>query len=387
MAQQAIELGACLAVIDDAAYQIEGKTHLVSDSLVALQDLATEYRKTLDIPVIGLTGSNGKTTTKELIFSVLSQQFHCFATSGNLNNHIGVPLSILSIQATHEIAVIEMGANKQGDIRELVTIAQPSHGLITNIGKAHLEGFGGIEGVVKGKGELFDFMKATEGIIFLPKESNIVHEMSAKRGINKCIVANEALATELIEAKPIISFRCPNGTVVESHLPGIYNFENIQMALAIGKYFGLSDEKCLEGIRSYVPNNHRSQFIKIGSNQVLMDAYNANPSSMSAAISHFADTENTPKIIILGDMFELGEASVEEHASLGQLIASYPFEKVLLVGQHMQHALVHLPKALFFPDKFGLHTWLQDHPIQHSFLLIKGSRGIQLESVLPFLNH
>jgi len=322
-----------------------------------------------------------------LIFSVLSQQFHCFATSGNLNNHIGVPLSILSIQATHEIAVIEMGANKQGDIRELVTIAQPSHGLITNIGKAHLEGFGGIEGVVKGKGELFDFMKATEGIIFLPKESNIVHEMSAKRGINKCIVANEALATELIEAKPIISFRCPNGTVVESHLPGIYNFENIQMALAIGKYFGLSDEKCLEGIRSYVPNNHRSQFIKIGSNQVLMDAYNANPSSMSAAISHFADTENTPKIIILGDMFELGEASVEEHASLGQLIASYPFEKVLLVGQHMQHALVHLPKALFFPDKFGLHTWLQDHPIQHSFLLIKGSRGIQLESVLPFLNH
>jgi len=387
MAHQAIELGACLAVIDDAAYQIEGKTHLVPDSLVALQDLATEYRKTLDIPVIGLTGSNGKTTTKELIFSVLSQQFHCFATSGNLNNHIGVPLSILSIQATHEIAVIEMGANKQGDIRELVTIAQPSHGLITNIGKAHLEGFGGIEGVVKGKGELFDFMKATEGIIFLPKESNIVHEMSAKRGINKCIVANEALATELIEAKPIISFRCPNGTVVESHLPGIYNFENIQMALAIGKYFGLSDEKCLEGIRSYVPNNHRSQFIKIGSNQVLMDAYNANPSSMSAAISHFADTENTPKIIILGDMFELGEASVEEHASLGQLIASYPFEKVLLVGQHMQHALVHLPKALFFPDKFGLHTWLQDHPIQHSFLLIKGSRGIQLESVLPFLNH
>jgi UDP-N-acetylmuramoyl-tripeptide--D-alanyl-D-alanine ligase len=387
MAQQAIELGACLAVIDDAAYQIEGKTHLVPDSLVALQDLAKEYRKTLDIPVIGLTGSNGKTTTKELIFSVLSQQFHCFATSGNLNNHIGVPLSILSIQATHEIAVIEMGANKQGDIRELVTIAQPSHGLITNIGKAHLEGFGGIEGVVKGKGELFDFMKATEGIIFLPKESNIVHEMSAKRVINKCIVANEALATELIEAKPIISFRCPNGTVVESHLPGIYNFENIQMALAIGKYFGLSDEKCLEGIRSYVPNNHRSQFIKIGSNQVLMDAYNANPSSMSAAISHFADTENTPKIIILGDMFELGEASVEEHASLGQLIASYPFEKVLLVGQHMQHALVHLPKALFFPDKFGLHTWLQDHPIQHSFLLIKGSRGIQLESVLPFLNH
>jgi UDP-N-acetylmuramoyl-tripeptide--D-alanyl-D-alanine ligase len=387
LAQQAIEQGASLAVIDDPAFAIEGKTYLVPDCLQALQDLATDYRKTLRIPVIGLTGSNGKTTTKELIFSVLSQQFHCFATSGNLNNHIGVPLSILAIQASHEIAVIEMGANKQGDIRELVNIAQPSHGLITNIGKAHLEGFGGIEGVIKGKGELFDYMKAAEGIIFLPKDTNIVHEMASTREISKCIVANEAFPTELIEAKPIISFRSLNGTVVESHLPGIYNFENIQMALAIGKYFGLSDEKCMEGIRSYVPNNHRSQFIKIGSNQVLMDAYNANPSSMSAAISHFAETENQPKILVLGDMFELGDASAEEHAAIGQLIASYRFEKVLLVGQHMQHALVHLPNALFFPDKFGLHTWLQDHPIQDSFLLIKGSRGIQLESVLPFLKH
>lgn len=386
MAQQAIDLGASLAVIDDPAYQIDGKTHLVSNSLLALQNLATEYRNTLNIPVIGLTGSNGKTTTKELIFSVLSQQFHCFATSGNLNNHIGVPLSILSIKPEHEIAVIEMGANKQGDIRELVNIAQPSHGLITNIGKAHLEGFGGIEGVIQGKGELFDFMKALDRPVFLPASHNIVHEMATKRGITEVIVANQALPTELIEAKPIISFRCANGSVVKSHLPGIYNFENIQMALAIGKYFGLSDEKCLEGIRSYVPTNHRSQFIKIGSNQVLMDAYNANPSSMSAAISHFAETENSPKIIILGDMFELGDVSAEEHAALGQLIASYAFEKVLLVGQHMQHALVHLPKALFFPDKFGLHTWLQDHPIQNSFLLVKGSRGIQLESVLPFLN-
>jgi UDP-N-acetylmuramoyl-tripeptide--D-alanyl-D-alanine ligase len=387
MAQQAINLGASLAVIDDPAYQIEGKTHLVDDSLHSLQALATEYRKTLNIPVIGLTGSNGKTTTKELIFSVLSQQFNCFATSGNLNNHIGVPLSILSIKPEHEIAVIEMGANKQGDIEELVNIAQPSHGLITNIGKAHLEGFGGIEGVIKGKGELFDFMKISEGVIFLPKEPNIVHEMAEKRGIKNFLAVNEALPTELIEANPIISFRCENGAVVKSHLPGIYNFENIQMALAIGKYFGLSDEKCLEGIRSYVPNNHRSQFIKIGSNQVLMDAYNANPSSMSAAISHFAETKNTPKIIILGDMFELGDVSAKEHEAIGELIASYTFENVLLVGQHMQHALVHLPKALFFPDKFGLHTWLQDHPIQHSFLLIKGSRGIQLESILPFLNH
>ncbi len=385
LAEEALAKGASCAVIDDPAYETGANTLLVSDGLKALQDLATAYRNTLTIPIIGLTGSNGKTTTKELIFSVLSQQFHCFATSGNLNNHIGVPLSILSILPAHEIAVIEMGANKQGDIKELVDIAQPTHSLITNIGKAHLEGFGGEIGVIKGKGELFDFVSEHGGIVFLPKEKNIVHQMSEKRQIKDTVLANSAMPTHLLEAKPYIRFTCADNTVVQSHLPGIYNFENIQMAIAVGKHFGLSDAQCKEGIATYQPTNHRSQYIKIGSNQVLMDAYNANPSSMQAAISHFAETDNNPKILILGDMFELGDLSAAEHEALGKLIASFSFEKVLLIGEHMQHALTHLPKAFYFPDKFGLHNWLQDNPIKSSYLLVKGSRGIQLESVLPFL--
>ena len=385
LAEEALAKGASCAVIDDPAFDMGSKTLLVEDGLRALQDLATAYRNTLTIPIIGLTGSNGKTTTKELIFSVLSQQFHCFATSGNLNNHIGVPLSILSILPAHEIAVIEMGANKQGDIKELVDIAQPTHSLITNIGKAHLEGFGGESGVIKGKGELFDYVSAHGGIVFLPKEKNIVHQMSAERQITEVVLANAAMPTNLIEAKPYIRFSCADETVVQSHLPGIYNFENIQMAIAVGKHFGLSDAQCKEGIATYQPTNHRSQYIKIGSNQVLMDAYNANPSSMQAAISHFAETENEPKILILGDMFELGDLSAAEHEALGKLIASFSFEKVLLIGEHMQQALTHLPKAFYFPDKFGLHNWLQDNPIKSSYLLVKGSRGIQLESVLPFL--
>jgi UDP-N-acetylmuramoyl-tripeptide--D-alanyl-D-alanine ligase len=385
LAKEALEKGASWAVIDDAAFDLGEKTLLVPDGLRALQDLATDYRKTLSIPMIGLTGSNGKTTTKELIFSVLSQKYNCFATSGNLNNHIGVPLSLLSIKATHEIAVIEMGANKQGDIKELVEITRPTHSLITNIGKAHLEGFGGELGVIKGKGELFDFVAAQGGLVFLPKDTNIVHQMSKDRRIKEVVLANAAMPTTLLEAKPYIRFSCANGSIVQSHLPGIYNFENIQMAIAVGKHFGLTDEQCQEGIASYQPTNHRSQFIKIGSNQVLMDAYNANPSSMEAAISHFADTENRPKVLILGDMFELGELSAQEHALLGKLIASFAFEKVLLIGEQIKEALIHLPHAYYFPDKFGLHNWLQDHPIKSSYLLIKGSRGIKLESVLPFL--
>jgi UDP-N-acetylmuramoyl-tripeptide--D-alanyl-D-alanine ligase len=385
LAKEALEKGASFAIIDDVDYDLGEKTLLVKDGLQALQDLARDYRKTLIIPVIGLTGSNGKTTTKELIFSVLSQKYHCFATSGNLNNHIGVPLSILSIKPTHEIAVIEMGANKIGDIKELVEIALPTHGLITNIGKAHLEGFGGIEGVKKGKGELFDYLSATDGIVFIPKDSNGVREVFLSRNFKHFIESNTAIPTELVEAKPTVVYRA-NNKQIKTHLPGIYNFENIQMALAVGHAFGLSDEQCHEGVSSYAPTNHRSQFLKIGTNQVLMDAYNANPSSMSAAIAHFNEVEQSPKIVILGDMFELGDSSKEEHEAIGKLLASCKIDSILLVGTHFQHALVHLPKAYYFPDKFGLHTWLQDHPIHNSFILVKGSRGIALESVLPFLS-
>ena len=385
LAKEALDKGAAYAIIDDVQYDTGEKTLLVDDALKALQDLATSFRKTLHIPIIGLTGSNGKTTTKELIYAVLSQKYTCFATTGNLNNHIGVPLSILSIKQRDEIAVIEMGANKQGDIKELVEIAQPTHGLITNIGKAHLEGFGGIEGVRKGKGELFDFLAAHSSTVFLPEIKNVVHEMHAERAFKMTILANHEMPIKLVSSTPTIIYQTNTGEKITTHLPGTYNYENIQMAIAIGKHFKVTDEACNQGIRNYLPSNHRSQFIKSGSNQVLMDAYNANPSSMTAAISHFAGTENEPKILILGDMYELGDESTSEHNALGELISNLQFEKILLVGDQMQHALTHLPKAFYFPDKFGLHNWLQDHPIKDSFILIKGSRGIQLESVLPFL--
>jgi len=384
LAKEALEKGASYVVIDDEAFDLGEKTLLVSDGLLALQTLARDYRKTLNIPVIGLTGSNGKTTTKELIFSVLSQKYHCFATAGNLNNHIGVPLSLLAIKPSHEIAVIEMGANKVGDIKELVDIALPTHGLITNIGKAHLEGFGGIEGIKKGKGELFDFIAENKGTVFIPYQSNGVREVFESRKFERVIETNQAIPTHLVEAKPTVVYES-KGKNIKTHLPGIYNFENIQMALTVGSFFGLNEEQCHEGVASYTPNNHRSQFLKIGSNQVLMDAYNANPSSMSAAIEHFNDTDHFPKILILGDMFELGDSSAEEHEEIGKLIAKCKFDKVLLVGNHFQNALIHLPNAFYFPDKFGLHTWLQDHKIENSFLLVKGSRGIQLETVLQFL--
>jgi UDP-N-acetylmuramoyl-tripeptide--D-alanyl-D-alanine ligase len=385
LAEEAIQKGAQFVVIDDVNFDIFPETLLVEDSLQALQDLARDYRNTLHIPIIGLTGSNGKTTTKELIFSVLSQKFHCYATVGNLNNHIGGPLSILAIRPEHEIAVIEMGANKQGDIQELVHIAQPTHGLITNIGKAHLEGFGGIEGVKKGKGELFEYLAKHNSTVFIPKNQNAIREIFEKYSFANIVEVNEGIPTVLVNAKPTVVYQTANGEKICSHLPGIYNFENIQMALAVGNHFGLSDAQCHEGIASYAPTNHRSQFLKIGSNQVLMDAYNANPSSMTAAIQHFNETDHHPKIVILGDMFELGESSQEEHKAIGQLLSTCQLDKILLVGTHFQHALVHLPNAYYFPDKFGLHNWLQDNPIKNSYILVKGSRGIQLESILAFL--
>jgi len=219
----------------------------------------------------------------------------------------------------------------------------------------------------------------------LPEIKNVVHEMYAERVFSKTILANQEMPIQLVASTPTIIYQTTSGEKITTQLPGVYNFENIQMAIAIGKYFNLTDEACNQGIANYLPSNHRSQFIKSGSNQVLMDAYNANPTSMHVAISHFAGTPKDPKVLILGDMFELGEESMQEHADLGKLISSFHFERVLLVGEQMQHALSHLPHAFYFPDKFGLHNWLQDNPIKNSFILIKGSRGIQLESVLPFL--
>ena len=393
-ARQALEKGAKYAIVDNPEIVITENILLVKDVLQVLQNLANFHAQQLNIPFIAITGSNGKTTTKELIDSVLSTKFKTYATLGNLNNHIGVPLTILAIDESIQMSIIEMGANKQGDIKELMEICEPTHGFITNIGKAHLEGFGGIEGVRKGKGELFDWLAEHNQTILVNVASSPTYEMAMEReGFNEIITYttddNRRFQTviTMLEDSPFVTFTDPEGGYYTSHLTGIYNFQNIAAAVRIGQYFGVETKVACQAAADYEPNNNRSQFVKKGSNSILMDAYNANPSSMSAAITYFNDLKSDKKMVILGDMFELGEDAVEEHEAIGKLLAECNFGKILLVGSLVESALKKLPlmKVLYFPDKFGLHTWLQDHPQTNTHILVKGSRGMGLESVLPFL--
>ena len=393
-AEQALEKGAKYAIVDNPEVVTNENILLVEDVLQALQNLANFHTQQLNIPFIAITGSNGKTTTKDLINSILSTKFKTYATIGNLNNHIGVPLTILAIDDSIQMAIIEMGANKQGDIEELMEICEPTHGFITNIGKAHLEGFGGLEGVRKGKGELFDWLAKNNQTIFVNVASSPTHQMAMERqGFNEIITYttddNRRFQTivTMLEDSPFVIFTDPEGGYYTSHLTGIYNFQNIAAAVRIGQYFGVDTKVACQAAADYEPNNNRSQFVKKGSNSILMDAYNANPSSMSAAITYFNDLKADKKMVILGDMFELGEDAVEEHEAIGKLLAECNFENILLVGSLMENALKELPimKALYFPDKFGLHTWLQDYPQTNTHTLVKGSRGMSLESILPFL--
>lgn len=388
LAQSALEKGAKYAVIDEVEFDINSQTILVDDSLIDLQKLANFHRKQFDIPVIGLTGSNGKTTTKELIYSVLQKKYITHATKGNLNNHIGVPLTLLSMPIETEVAIIEMGANFVGDIAGLVKICEPTHGLITNIGKAHLEGFGGIEGVKKGKGELYDWLEVHKGTVFVNCENKTLVEMANQRKFRKKVEYQKKGSfsnVEMLQEIPFVSFRNTKSKIVNTHLIGKYNFENIVNALAIGKYMAVPELDANCAIADFEPDNNRSQFIQKGTNLILMDAYNANPSSMAAAITNFNRMAGYKKMVILGDMFELGEEGPDEHKTLGELLKKCNFDCILLVGSLMQNALKHLPKALYFPDKFGLHVWLQDHKITDSQILIKGSRGMGLESCLAIL--
>jgi UDP-N-acetylmuramoyl-tripeptide--D-alanyl-D-alanine ligase len=388
LAEKAIEQGASFAIVDEAEFVTKPNIILVGNGLVTLQDLANYHRKQFDIPVIGLTGSNGKTTTKELIYSVLSKKYKTHATKGNLNNHIGVPLTLLAMPIDTEMAIIEMGANFVGDIRGLVHICEPTHGLITNIGKAHLEGFGGIDGVKKGKGELFDWLSMHNGTVFINCDNQILLEMVSMRTFKKTVkyqieddLYNLQMGTEI----PFVNYFSSQKQLIQTHLTGKYNFENIVNALAIGRFFGVKEAVANEAIANYQPDNNRSQFVQKGTNRVLMDAYNANPSSMVAAITNFNNLKAHNKMVILADMFELGEEGPKEHELLGELIKNCNFKTVLLAGNLMQNALIHLPQAYYFPDKFGLHVWLQEHPQTDAHILIKGSRGMALESCLAFI--
>jgi UDP-N-acetylmuramoyl-tripeptide--D-alanyl-D-alanine ligase len=388
-AVDALAQGARYAIVDDPAIAAQDqRCLLVADGLTALQDLARYHRRTLQIPVIGLTGSNGKTTTKELIAGVLSKKYKTYATLGNFNNHIGVPLTLLSIRGdgedSYEMAVVEMGANHQQEIALLCSIAQPTHGMITNIGKAHLEGFGGVEGVRKGKGELFDWLAASGGTVFINVHDATVVSMQHERTFKEVVTYLEH-GPVLTQETPVVTYRDAEGQEVKTHLPGRYNFENMAAALAIGQYFGVTSEEANRAVADYNPTNNRSQVVHKGSNTVWLDAYNANPSSMAAAVRQFMTVPAEKKAVILGDMYELGPESEAEHAALGELVATGKFDLVILAGKDMKFALNALPKAYYFPDKFSLHNWVMDYAFENTHILIKGSRGMGLETVLPFI--
>jgi len=386
-AQEALTKGAVCAVIDDAKYKTENCI-LVNNVLETLQNIARTYRRSLQIPVIAIAGSNGKTTTKELTAAVLSQKYKTFATKGNLNNHIGVPLTLLAIPEDTEIAVIELGANHLGETAFLCQIAEPNFGVVTNVGLDHLEGFGSIEGVAKANGELYEYLLQNNGKIFYNTQEDSLKKISVQITENQTITypsEDDFFHVKHINNDLFLSYISENQELVQTKLIGGYNFANVATALCIGKYFGVEARKANEAIATYQPSNNRSQLLQKGSNTIILDAYNANPSSMREAIENFAKLPHKKKIVILGQMNELGTYSKQEHQNLGKLLAKYNFEKIILYGDEMQAALEFVPKAYFFTDKFSLHNWLKDNNFSDYFVLIKGSRGTKMESILEFL--
>ena len=381
---EALSKGAKMAVIDDPSKQVAGKTILVNDTLLALQDLAKIHRTRLSIPIIGLTGSNGKTTTKELIASVLGTTYKVFATEGNLNNHIGVPLSILSINKGHEIAIIEMGANHQKEIQFLSEIAQPDYGLITNIGRAHLEGFGGIAGVTKGKKELYDYIESSDGTLFVNAADTKL--VKIKPNVKTLYYGGNAPITgSSIDADDFLRFELTikqEKIVVETQLVGDYNLSNALAAACIGAQFNLGIKDIQKGLENYVPSNHRSQLIKTSNNRVVLDAYNSNPSSVEVAIKNFSKREDEQKLVVLGDMLELGDESQSEHSKIIRLLEELHLDSIL-VGS--QFGLVEQQSFIRFEDAKQTLSYLQENPVKGKTILIKGSRGIQLETILPAL--
>jgi UDP-N-acetylmuramoyl-tripeptide--D-alanyl-D-alanine ligase len=382
-AKQAIESGAAYAIVDENIDEKNKKIILVEDVLTALQNLAKFHREQFNIPFIAITGSNGKTTTKELIHAALSSYFKTYTTEGNLNNHIGIPLTILKIKSDAQIAVIEMGANHQKEIEGYCVYAQPTHGIITNCGKAHLEGFGGVEGVRKGKGELFDFIRVHNGIAFAFDDYNYLHEMS--KGIKQTIwygTETGNIAGNIKTISPFLEVGFTKGVSlhsVQTQLVGAYNLPNILCAVCVAKYFNVPEEKIKTAIENYSPSNSRSQLVEKDSNKIILDAYNANPTSMKAAIENFAAIDSPQKILLLGGMMELGNESIAEHQNIINIIDQYQWKDVVLVGvdfdkiKHSYH---------YFNNAAEAKIWLDEQHFQNAYLLIKGSRSMAMEKIL-----
>ena len=385
-AKSAIDKGAMYAVVDEKKYSLDDEKFIfVNDSLKTLQELANFHRKKLSTKIIGITGSNGKTTSKELIHSVLETEFNTYCTKGNLNNHIGVPLSILEISHETEIAIIEMGANHLGEIKLLSSIAEPDYGYITNFGKAHLEGFGSEEGVIKGKSELFDFLKENSGYIFCnsddQKQKEILEDYDNKFTFGQ---KDADLIYTTITDEPNIVVDV-NGATIESTLFGNYNVQNIISAVTIGKYFGVKMQNIQEGISKYISENNRSQLIKKNGNRIRLDAYNANPTSMLLAIKSFDNINSKNKILILGDMYELGGDENKFHQEIVDYCENLKIDKVFLVGKIF--AKTNFSKKFFsYENYLKLSQSKEFKGVIDSNLLIKGSRGMQLEKILEFIN-
>jgi UDP-N-acetylmuramoyl-tripeptide--D-alanyl-D-alanine ligase len=382
-AKQAVNEGAIYAVIDEKEFEIPGKTILVDDVLEALQKLANYHRQQFTIPFLAITGSNGKTTTKELIHAVLSSSFITYTTEGNLNNQIGIPLTILKIKSDAEIAVIEMGANHQKEIASYCSFTLPTHGLISNCGKAHLEGFGGVEGVKNGKGELFDYLRSQNGTVFIMWDYDYLQDMS--KGISNIITYGTAEAdVEGLAAKsePFLEVTINKGVKISSiktKLVGGYNLPNVLAAVAVGKYFNVPDDKIKAAIENYIPSNSRSQLLEKGTNKIILDAYNANPSSMKLAIENFAGHTADNKVLMLGGMAELGDESLEEHKAIVEIIKQDKWKAVVLVGGDflkVQHPYTS------FTNATEAREWLHQQNFKNTYLLIKGSRSMQMEKVL-----
>lgn len=385
-AAQALKQGCRYAVIDESEYAGEG-TILVDNCLQALQQLANYHRRQLKTPVIGITGTNGKTTTKELISTVLSRKFNTLYTEGNFNNHIGVPLTLLRLTKEHEMAVVEMGANHPGEIKTLVHIAEPDYGIITNVGKAHLQGFGSFEGVIRTKGELYDFLRAKGGAtIFIQNENPYLNGIA--EGLT-CVrygqTAGLYVSGELISCSPFLSFRWTAEGVsheVNTHLIGSYNLDNMLAAAAIGRYFGVSDDDISSALVSYLPHNNRSQLKETADNKLIVDAYNANPTSMMAALKNFRQVEAPHKMVILGDMKELGEASREEHHKVVDYLKECGFDRVVLVGPEFA-AATHSYQTFQHVDE--VLADIRMHKPQGYYILIKGSNSMKLSQLPEYL--
>mgnify|MGYP005930522447 CR=1 FL=1 len=385
-AGKALASGCVYAVIDNPDYYIGERTILVDNVLKTLQQLAHHHRKVLGLPIIGITGTNGKTTTKELLAAVLSTKFNLLYTEGNFNNHIGVPLTLLRLTHDHEMAVIEMGASHPGDIKELVDIVHPNYGIITNVGRAHLEGFGSFEGVIRTKGELYDYIRRSKGKIFIKKENEYLQSIA--KGIEQITYGNgdDAFASgQVVSCDPFLVFNWKQQGklhTVETHMIGSYNLDNVLAAVAVGRFFKIPAERISRAIAAYEPTNNRSQFKKTDNNELIIDAYNANPSSMKVALDNFITMPVQPKAIILGDMRELGPTSDELHAEVVEQIKKGQFDKVFLCGEHFSKVGKEFSP---FATTEAITEELRRQPLKGYHILIKGSHSMGLEKLADIL--